>query len=62
MPPYTLNKSRSQQRKMFALANRGELSMADARGKARASKGLHLPERLKKRSGTRAKARGRSRR
>lgn len=50
MPPYTANKSKAQQRKMFALAKRGEISMAEAKGKARASQGKHLPERKKKRS------------
>ena len=50
MPPYSVNKSKAQQRKMFALAERGEVSMADAEGRARASKGKKLPERVKRKS------------
>lgn len=47
MPPYTPNRSKAQQRKMFALAARGELSQADAEGKARASHYASLPEHVK---------------
>lgn len=43
MPPYHQNASMAQQRLLFAKANRGEVSMADAKGRARASKGKHLP-------------------
>lgn len=50
MPPYQANKSTSQQRLMFAKANRGEVSMADAKGRARASKGKNLPRYVSKRS------------
>lgn len=50
MPPYKAAKSKAQERKFFALANEGKMSMADARGKARAAKGSKLPERVKKRS------------
>jgi hypothetical protein len=45
MPPYTPVKSEAQRKKLFALANRGELSMDEARGKARAAKGRKLPKR-----------------
>ena len=59
MPPYHENASMAQQRLMFAKANRGEVSMEDAIGRARASKGAHLPERV----GRKKKAsKGRSRR
>ncbi len=50
MPPYKPNKSMAQQRKMFALANRGEISMDEARGKARASEGKKLPARVGRKS------------
>ena len=50
MPPYEPVKSESQRRKLFALANRGEISMADARGKARAAKGKKLPRKVAKRA------------
>ena len=53
MPPYHANASMSQQRLMFAKANRGEVSMADAKGRARASKGKRLPERVHSRSASR---------
>ena len=56
MPPYQKNRSKAQQRLMFAKAARGEVSMADARGRARASKGSPLPEKVGK------KTRGRRRR
>lgn len=46
MPPYKAVVSDSQRRKLFALAERGELSMDEARGKARAAKGRSLPDRV----------------
>lgn len=50
MPPYKPNKSKAQQRKMFALAEEGKLPMSEAIGKARATKGKYkaLPARVKK--------------
>jgi hypothetical protein len=57
MPPYTPNKSARQQRKLFALAERGEMSMGEARGKARASKGQRLPERVGRTSGRSGRSR-----
>lgn len=45
MPPYKPVVSRAQSRKLFALANRGELSMEDARGKTRAANFSKLPAR-----------------
>lgn len=46
MPPYTPVTSKAQSRKLFALANRGEISEADARGKTRAAGAFSgLPER-----------------
>ena len=57
MPPYRAVVSNAQRRKLFALANQGEISMDEARGKARAAKGRHLPERVKKRK--RGRKRGR---
>lgn len=47
MPPYTPNTSQAQQRKMFALAERGDISMDDAKGKARASEYSKLPSHVK---------------
>lgn len=44
MPPYTPVTSKAQSRKMFALANRGEISLADAKGKTRAANFTSLPE------------------
>lgn len=55
MPPYHSNASMAQQRLMFAKANRGEVSMADAKGRARASKGKHLPERVRSRSASKGR-------
>jgi hypothetical protein len=46
MPPYTAVVSDAQRRKLFALARRGDLSMAEAAGKAHAAKGRDLPERV----------------
>jgi hypothetical protein len=48
MPPYKPNKSKAQQRKMFALVKQGKLSQQEAEGKARASKGKQLPEKVRK--------------
>lgn len=50
MPPYKPVVSQAQRAKLFALANRGEISMDEARGKARAAKGRKLPKRKSKRS------------
>lgn len=44
MPPYTPVVSKAQSRALFAKANRGELSMADARGKTRAADFKSLPD------------------
>ena len=56
MPPYSPNASKAQQRLMFAKANRGEVSMDDAVGRARASEGKKLPERVgRKRSSRRSR-------
>lgn len=50
MPPYKKAKSKAQQRKFFALARRGKMSMKDARGKARKGKAYKkMPNRVKKR-------------
>lgn len=49
MPPYTPVKSKSQSRALFAAANRGELSLADAKGKTKAANWDDLPERKVKR-------------
>lgn len=46
MPPYKPVKSKAQARKLFALANRGEMSETEARGKVRAAKGRKLPARV----------------
>lgn len=48
MPPYKPNASKAQQRKKFSLASQGKMSMADAEGSARASRGKSLPEHVKK--------------
>lgn len=45
MPPYKAVTSKAQSRKLFALANRGELSMDEAKGKTRAANFKSLPER-----------------
>ena len=47
MPPYKPVVSKAQSRKLFALANRGEIVMSEARGKTRAAKGTKLPEHVK---------------
>jgi hypothetical protein len=49
VPPYQAIKSRAQQRKLFALASRGELSTDEARGKTRAARGKRVPERVRTR-------------
>ena len=54
MPPYTANVSRAQQRALFAKANRGEISMDEARGRAEATDYKRLPERVR-RKGSRRK-------
>lgn len=51
MPPYKPVKSKSQSRALFAKAERGELSMDDAKGKTRAANWKKLPQRVKKRAG-----------
>ena len=50
MPPYTPVVSKSQSRALFAKAHRGELSLADAKGKTRAANWSRLPERKSSRS------------
>jgi hypothetical protein len=45
MPPYNPVTSKAQSRKLFALANRGEISMDEARGKTRSADFKSLPER-----------------
>jgi uncharacterized protein YjhX (UPF0386 family) len=47
MPPYTPNRSRAQQRKLFVLADQGKVSMDDAKGKARVSHYASLPEHIR---------------
>jgi hypothetical protein len=49
MPPYRENVSKAQERLMFATAARGDISQADAVGRARATKKDwgSLPERVK---------------
>jgi len=44
MPPYHKNVSKAQQRLLFAKAGRGDVSMADARGRAKATDYTTLPE------------------
>jgi hypothetical protein len=51
VPPYKAVKSAAQRRKLFALARRGEISMAEARGKSHAAKGKRLPEKVRKKRG-----------
>lgn len=49
MPPYKKAVSKAQQRKFFALANQGQMSMKDAKGKAqKGSKFDELPSRKRK--------------
>lgn len=47
MPPYTPVVSKAQSRALFAKANRGEISLDDAKGKTRAADFAKLPERVK---------------
>jgi len=47
MPPYKPVVSKSQSRKLFALAERGEIAMSEAKGKTRAAKGTKLPEHVR---------------
>lgn len=49
--------SQAQRSQLFALAHQGQLSLAEARGKARAAKGRRLPTRVRPRKGL---TRGRS--
>lgn len=49
MPPYRPVVSKAQSRALFAKADRGEMSEAEARGKTRAAKGKKLPERVRRR-------------
>lgn len=50
MPPYRKPVSESQRRKMFVLAEHGDISMSDAIGKSRAVKGEKLPYRVRRRA------------
>ena len=43
MPPYRPVVSDAQRKLLFAKARRGEITMREARGKARAAKGKTLP-------------------
>jgi hypothetical protein len=47
MPPYKAVVSKAQSRKLFALAERGEITMSEARSKTRAAKGEKLPEHVR---------------
>jgi hypothetical protein len=60
--PHTAVTSKSQSRKLFALANRGEVSMADAKGKTRAANWDTLPQRKGTKRGRRSAGRSSSRR
>lgn len=53
MPPYQPVTSKSQSRKLFALANRGEISLDEAKGKTRAANFSRLPERKRSRKSRR---------
>lgn len=55
MPPYTPGKSKAQSRKLFAMANRGEIAMHEARGKTRAADFKSLPTRVGSKRGKRGK-------
>lgn len=52
MPPYNPVVSKAQGKKMFALAERGDISEDEARGKVRAANWKSLPERKMKRKGS----------
>lgn len=60
MPPYTPVVSRAQSRALFAKANRGEISMDDAKGKTRAANWKRLPERRGQAAKGTTRARSRS--
>jgi len=62
VPPYSPVKSKSQSRALFAKANRGEMSMDDAKGKTKAADFKRLPERLGRGKKGRAPKRAPSRR
>lgn len=49
--PHTPVTSKAQSRKLFALARRGEISLADAKGKTRAADWDRLPARKGRRRG-----------
>ena len=57
MPPYTPVVSKAQSRALFAKANRGELSMAEAKGKTRAADFSDLPERVSSKRGKKPRSR-----
>jgi hypothetical protein len=46
MPPYKPVKSKAQSRKLFALAEQGDLALDDAKGKTRAADWKKLPKRI----------------
>jgi hypothetical protein len=46
MPPYKPVVSVAQRNKLFSLAESGDISMDEARGKARAARGFDLPQRV----------------
>lgn len=50
MPPYRKPVSESQRRKMFVLAEHGDIPLSDALGKSRAVKGEDLPYRVRRKS------------
>lgn len=62
MPPYKPVVSNAQRRRLFAKANRGEIAMSEAEGKARAAKGRSLPERVSKPAGGKRRASRKGRR
>lgn len=49
MPPYKPVVSKAQSRALFAKAERGELSMDEAKGKTKAANWKRLPQRVAKR-------------
>ena len=55
--PHQAVTSKAQSRKLFALANRGEISMADAKGKTRAANWDKLPARKRGKRGRRSASR-----
>lgn len=50
MPPYQPVVSKAQSRALFAKADRGELSLDDAKGKTRAADWAKLPQRVRRRA------------